>query len=427
MSGEDAITYPVETTSKIATSLDFLTHALCFISVLLIGADTWGINIGINLRLDQIFLTLLTLCLIINRGYRLRANYSLIAFLALTLLSSFFAFSVLRGFIFYLSIVYNTFLIFYCFSSYITMYGLNKLINIARKTIYIQAIIIIIQFVLKVTVGLSIPIFRDYGYYFGIPRFCIWFYEPSFFANYFVFWSAFAFYNLFVNKNRDFLLDVVLCTIAIFLSTSATGYIGFALGLFVAYLIWISKDITSKKLMILLLVIALGIIAYFVFQNVFEVFIGRIFNSNLNSASGGRVEGWEESYNVYKENILLGVGPGNYGLYLGQDSGYVPSNVTLELMATTGIFGTIAFYLITIGQVFKVYRLNKNLNNNASHLLASLAFAIVIFTIILQVNQGYLRLYHWMFLGMIEGGYYYVKDKYSFNKKEEGQNQAEAL
>ena len=388
---------------KIETTLDLTIHILCFLSVLLIGADIWGINIGVNLRLDQLFLTLLTALLIVNNSYRLRRNYSITLFLLLSFVSVIFAFDVLRSFAFYLSIVFNTFCIFYCFYSYISTYGLNKFINICRKTIYIQSILIIIQFLLRVTTGMTISVFRDYGYYFGIPRFCIWFYEPSFFATYFIFWFAFSIYNLLINSNKNYLKDVLLVAVALFLSTSATGYVGAAFSLVLVYLIWISKNITFKKIVVLVLIISIAVAMLIVFHNVFEVFIGRIFNNGLNDASGGRVERWLEAYEVFAEHVLFGVGPGNFGIYLKGDYSYVPSNVTLELMATTGIFATISFYLILVEMIVKVYRINHLNGKGDVGCINSLLFGLIIFTIFLQVNQGYLRLYHWMFFGMIEG------------------------
>lgn len=389
-------------TNSYSTTLDLLIHCLCFLSVLFIGADIIGIHIGVNLRLDQIFLLLLTICLIIRNSYKLNRSIPVIAFILLTFISSLLAYNVIRGFIYYVSILYNVFVVFYCFSNYITTYGLNKTINICRKTIYVQIALLLLQIFLKV--GLNISIFTDYGYYFGIPRFCLWFYEPSYFATYFVFWFTFCFYQLIINQKKDYLKDVLCCAIAILLSTSGTGYIGLALSVVIVYLIWISKDITSKKLVVLAGLIAIVVVLSIVFRSVIDVFVNRIFNDGLSNASGGRVEGWSETYKVFQDNILFGVGPGNYGLYLFDDASIVPTNVTLELLSTTGLFATIAFYSLTIAYIVR-NRLLKDRNNSIVKINTALVLALVIFTIILQVNQGYLRLYHWMFFGLIEGSF----------------------
>ncbi len=394
-------------TNKITTSLDFLTHCLCFLSILLIGADTWGVNIGVNLRLDQIFLLLMSACLLINNGYRVRRNYSVIVFLVLCLFSVFFAFNTMRSVLFYFSIVFNVFLVFYSFLSYILLYGFKKIIKICRYTIYIQAGLIIFQFLLKISTGISLSIFNDYGYYMGIPRFCLWFYEPSYFATYFVFWFAFSFYQFILNHTKGYFKDVLLCGIAILLSTSGTGYAGLIIVVVLVYLIWISRSISTKKVLFFFLLVGVAVALYMIFRSTFDTFLGRIFSDGLDNASGGRVDKWSETYEVFKENILFGVGPGNYGLYLGKDNTYVPSNVTLELLATTGLFATIMFYMITVELGIRAHRVNKQYHNSSTRTVMALFFALIMFTIILQVNQGYLRLYHWMFFGLIDGGVAY--------------------
>ena len=50
-----------------------------------------------------------------------------------------------------------------------------------------------------------------------------------------------------------------------------------------------------------------------------------------------------------------------------------------------------------------VKKLNKKLKTKQSKTLIAIAFGLIIFTIILQFNQGYLRLYHWMILGVLSG------------------------
>ena len=187
------------------------------------------------------------------------------------------------------------------------------------------------------------------------------------------------------------------------MTTSSTGYVGVALVIATVYLIWIARSISIKKILVLSLIIGLIVAFRFIFRSVFDVFIGRIFENGLESASGGRIQGWAEAYAVYQDHILFGVGPGNYGLYLVNDTSYLPSNVTLELLSTTGIFATIAFNMITFSYLIRTILINRKLHSNLSHTLVASVFALLMFTIILQVNQGYLRLYHWMFFGTIEG------------------------
>ena len=172
----------------------------------------------------------------------------------------------------------------------------------------------------------------------GIPRFRLWFYEPSYLANYLVFWFSISLYTYLLGNDKSYFKDIIFCALMLILSTSTTGFLGIALVIVIVYLIWICKRVTLRKLLFPIVILVLLGISYFLFNDIFEVFIGRLFKGSLDSASGGRITGWEETFKVFKENPLFGVGPGNYGLYLGEDAGYVPSNVTLELMATLGIF-----------------------------------------------------------------------------------------
>ena len=63
----------METNDKSANTfmLDSFIHLFAFISILLIGADKWGIDVGVNLRLDQLFLVILSVLLFLKNGFYL--------------------------------------------------------------------------------------------------------------------------------------------------------------------------------------------------------------------------------------------------------------------------------------------------------------------------------------------------------------------
>lgn len=127
-----------------------------------------------------------------------------------------------------------------------------------------------------------------------------------------------------------------------------------------------------------------------------------MFNQSLDSASGGRISNWSRDYNVFMNNFLFGVGPGCYGLYTTGNTLDCPSNVTLDLFSTLGIFPSIFFILIHISLLIKCYKVYK-FNPKQNKLFLGLILSFIIFILILQFNQGYLRLYHWMFLGIMLG------------------------
>ena len=151
-----------------------------------------------------------------------------------------------------------------------------------------------------------------------------------------------------IEGKKRYLKDILMALVMFLLATSTTGFLGIALSCAVIYVIWIVKGFTAKKLIFPCIVLLGFLVFRFGFSSIYEVFFARLFNQSLDSASGGRISAWLETWQVFIKNPLFGVGPGNYGLYLGKDAGTVPSNVTLELMSTVGIFATIAFYGLTI-------------------------------------------------------------------------------
>lgn len=387
----------------IKINCETLIHFFCFLSVLFIGADLIGVNIGVNLRLDQVFLVILCFLLIINNQFEIFRNIWIFLFAILSLISTILSFNITRGVVFYFSIIYNIIFIYFTFANYIRYYGLIHFFGIFRKTCYIQCVIFFLQYVLMLVFHYEFPFLPNYGYYHGIPRFRLWFYEPSFLANYMIFWFVISCYMFLIGKKTNYLLDVVLCLFLLILSTSTTGVIGIVFSLAIIYLLWLKQGITTEKILFLFLVVIIGALLCLIFKDIFDVFIGRLFNSSLNAASGGRIEHWAETFHVFCDKPAFGVGPGNYGLYLGYDAGYVPSNVTLELMATLGIFATIAFLGLTIQLVYDSFKTARKMNSTEGNLLFACALGLIIFFIILQVNQGYLRLYHWMFFGILQG------------------------
>ncbi len=351
MLGEQINNKEKKSLTSMKIDVDFFVHLFCFISVLFIGADKFGIDVGVNIRLDQVFLLFFAFFLFLKNGFKLYINWWMCGFALFTLISALIAFNLMRGIIFYFSIIYNVIFLFLAFANYVHIYGIDTFINVFRKTLYVQVVIFVVQFALKVVFDFEFSFLPSYGEYMGVPRFNLWFYEPSYFATYVIFWFAMSCYLYFIGKDKDYLKDIFLSLILLVLSTSTSGFIGIALVLVCVYFRWIKNGISVVKISVLLG----SILAIVVFSStsVFEVFVGRLFNSSLNDASGGRVEGWLQTFKVFKENPLFGVGPGNYGLYLGLDAGEVPSNVTLELMATTGVFSTVCFYGLFLWLYFK--------------------------------------------------------------------------
>lgn len=400
--------------------LDALIHISLFFSVLLIGADKWGFHImGVNVRVDQFVLCIFTFLLVLKGEYRVTKNIWILLFLFSTLFSSLFGFDSTRGIIYYFSILYNIIFIFYSIASYVGYYGLKNFISVLRATCYVQTILIVIQFLLKVIFRYELPFLPGYGEVSGIPRFQLWFYEPSYLATYISFWFALSLYMLILRGEKSYITDTVCCLIMFVISTSTSGFIAIALTVAIVYFIWLSRGITMKKMVFPVVILFLFFLFRFAFNDLYSVFIERLFSGSIDAASGGRVGQWLETFQVFQENPFFGVGPGNYGAYLGKGNEYVSSNVTLDVMATLGIFGFICWAGLTVSLLTTAYRYKQVKDTDDRDLLMACIFGLIIFTIILQFNQGYLRLYHWMFFGVIWGGILRMR---SYSDRLEGEN-----
>lgn len=396
---------------------DRIIFFFMFLSTLFIGADIIGINVGVNFRFDQILLAITTILMLIKNRFKIYNNKWIFLFLGFSLISVIFAINTKRSVLFYFSIVYNVVFIYLLYANFVRTYGPKIFLKIFRYTMYIQFLLMVMQFALKVFLNYEFPFMPSYGKYMGIERFSLWFYEPSYLSTFVTIWFVISFYFLLICGSKSYIKDVIMAGLMVLMSTSSSGFIMIALTILTVYALWIIKDVNIKKIVTLVLLIVSVVVFLLVFRNIFDVFIKRLFVNSLDDSSGGRITQWKETFDVFKDNILFGVGPGNYGQYLGFENNYVPSNVTLELMATLGIFSAISFYMITLSLIVRGYKVYKK-NRKRNRVLFAFIVALVLFTIILQINQGYLRLYHWMLFGIVEGLIiYYKKNSFELKRK----------
>ena len=397
--------------TRLGKGVIVLIDSLLFLATLLIGADKFAFEVfGVAVRIDQFILLLLALIMLASGCFKLVYRREMVFFLASAFLSVLFSFNKIRGAAFFLSIVYNYIFVFCLYKNYIDNFGIGKFIKIFRATLYVDIFILLIQVGLKMVFNKEIPFMPSYGEFRGVHRFALWFYEPSYLATYLSFFFAFALFELLFKEKKSYIIDLLLCLLGFLLSTSTSGFISIALVFLFAYIAYLFKGKRSSVKFGLPMLVIIGLVIFrFAFSNVYDVFVNRIFSEGLNSASGGRMEQYGETLSVFLSNPIFGVGPGNYGAYLGIGNDYVPSNVTLELMATLGILGMVSYYLISLGYILRI----KKVFITDKKTYMSLLFALIIFTIVLQFNQGYLRLYHWMYFGILEGVLSYSNKKKS--------------
>lgn len=384
--------------------MDYLKKHYSFLDILMllaivfIGSDIYGFQIaGMNFRFVQVYYVLIALFLMFNHKYRILIPKSLVVFCAFFVIASILSINISKSVFFNIWLFYNIVFVFGLFYTYIKLTGKEKFINIFRLSLFIIFILASISFLFGNILKIEFPFFT-YQNYKGINRTALWFYEPSYLASFVTIHLGFSFYKFFVHAEKKYIYDVIFSILTILFTTSSTGFIAILLCLVFAYIYKaLNMSTLRKKIYTLLIglsiIICLFLIVYFAFPKIYNVFIKRLFVDGLSSSSGNRVSGYADAIKAFIKYPLFGVGPNCYGLYLG-NSEIQPTNVTLELLATTGIFATCAFYF------FALYPIKTFIFKNKYNDAKPFTFALITFILILQANQNYMRLYMWMIIGI---------------------------
>lgn len=378
-----------------------LLDILMLFAIVFIGSDIYGVDIaGMHFRIVQFYLVGVFCFIIFNHKYRLYLPLTLMIFGGLFLISSVLAINLFKGVIFDFWLIYNIFFVFSLFYTYIRIAGREKFIDIFRYSLFIIFICAFVSFALGNVLHILLPFF-SYQEHLSIVRTALWFYEPSYLASFACIYFAFAIYNLFVNEDKKYIYDTLYSALTIIFTTSSTGFIALGLGvvLVCAYRFITMETLKMKVLSVLisiLIILIMFCVVYFALPKVYNVFVKRLFVDGLFNASGGRMREYSTTFEVFKNNFLFGIGPNCYGAYFNDTTDTVQAtNITLELLATTGIFTTLAFYLFYMYPCKVFFKKGKNHFSSKSFV-----FALIMFIIILQANQNYMRLYLWMLVGI---------------------------
>lgn len=381
--------------SDIAKPRSNIQDGLFLISFLLIGADLWSVSVGgFTLRVANLTLLLCFLLWVYNRCYRqgLRQLLILLPFLVAMAISGIGSASAKGTFGYIVWTTFNIVITFFVSFTWAFWNDEKYVLERTRQIMRAIAILLLAQFAFGFT-HIEIPGFRtDYGI---LPRPALWFYEPSYLATFFVTYLAvFMLQSLETvgeeSKKNRWTLFIIF--VAMVFSTSSTGFIGIAVS--VVIVVATANIKTSRKAAFFIGAAIVGgvviLAVYLAFPKIVTFFIGRLFTSSISKASGGRVEAWDLSFQVFLERPLFGIGAGAYSAVTGGEA----SNVTFELLATMGIFGCLAFYAIPIF-LLRSWRV--------SPVIKAFSIGSVVFLITLQANQNYLRLYYWLHIGITAG------------------------
>lgn len=360
---------------------------LMLLYFLLSGADIFSTRIFDNtVRLVNIYAIMLVIYLIIIKKYKFNKEISKIY---LTVIIVHF-FSIFYSILPVNSLLYLIYAIFYLFFTLNLIYSWGKskkvgeIINVYIMSFRIISILTITQFILGNTGILKI---LSYQVHRGIFRPALWFYEPSYLATFLT-----LYYMLTLILRKKYFKDLLFSILTISLTTSSTGYISIVIGIII-YLVLSNEKIKEKiKILLLITIAGINILSgiLIVKSNIIDVFIGRLFRSGISSSSGIRMKVNIESLKIIKENFWVGIGANTFQEYFGSS----PMNVTLEIFSTLGIIGGIILLLFFIIITLKIYK-NKNL------IYQAFAISFLLFFIILQANQNYMRLYMWNHIALM--------------------------
>ena len=167
------------------------------------------------------------------------------------------------------------------------------------------------------------------------------------------------------------ILSIVLILITLF--QTQTRAVLFALGIFSLSLFSLNKAKLNKKYIVGILIITILFLGsgYTImkYTNRYDSFVGEI-NKTLDFTSSSRYRLYDSSIQLISENLLFGVGPGNwkidvweYGLYtgtLGKSFAQRPHNDFLWVFSEGGFIAGIAYILLFLILLRDSYYLHKN-------------------------------------------------------------------
>ena len=186
---------------------------------------------------------------------------------------------------------------------------------------------------------------------------------------------------LFFFEEKYKKLTVLACLLigcALFLTFSRGAYLGVLAS--VVFFLVAAKNFLTKKDKKLLAAALLLLVVIVIF---FSPVIGRFYSifSLEDSSNLGRLQIWQDSFNMAKDNIILGVGMGNYpfGMGFAQDyrNAMTSHNLYLDLLVELGIFGLFSW----LGLIFVSWTIAWHARNQDLVLSLGVAGALVYFSV----------------------------------------------
>lgn len=387
-----------------------LFDILILLSIIFIGTDVWSINLLVNIRLIQVFYLVVVFYMIIKDKYRLYINKYFVLFLLSSSLSVLFSISILNSLLYYFWILYDFIILIPIFYCYVKEKGPKQFLVLIKYTFRIILGLILVQYILDGVLHIELP-FLSSQHHMGVTRPALWFYEPSYLASFMLIYLSISAYEVIINKNIRYIFDLLATILSLVIITSTTGFLGIVLVLGLCFILFIAYAKTNKQRLFASLTAVVSVIVIFLgvrffLPNVYFLFIDRIFSSGLVSAAGGRITEYNFQINAFVSSPIVGVGLDAYGAFIGNVNS-VATNITLELLACSGILGAIAFYSLIVVPCYNAF---FGKNKKSINYSKQLCLALFVLIVILQANQNYMRLYLWMMIVVSFAGIEYELD-----------------
>ena len=400
--------------------------AIFFLPLERIGSFAFG---GMNIRISQLLVVLIFIIYIFYSFYKKKFIVDFpvpllyyVLFLCVCLFSLFFAHNRVRG------TMVTAFLIFMIIVPYVTVFvvdkkeKLQKVINVFLSSAVVFSLFGLFQFAGGM-IGLPNSITGLSERYdklvLGFPRIQSTFIEPLYFANYLMIPIMLALFFLIkrIDKKKSWYFVVLfLLFLGVFVLTISKGAIAsFGIVALSNLLFQIRSVFNRKNILYLFGIVAfISVVAWGLYSTLqsttdFE----KDYKKAYDILTGGSITERQESSDVaieaFNNNIILGIGVGNFGPYFAgyptsaPDYGWsIVNNQYLEILSELGLTG-FAIFFIFIFSIFyyslKAYKRTQDLYLRTTLLALNFAF----FGVIIQyLTFSTLYIMHiWILIGLI--------------------------
>jgi len=359
-----------------------LIKILLFLTFFFLSADLLSIKIeSMTIRLANLISFFLIVLILPEIKINIKTTVTLCVFMSIVIMTSFFSENFFRTayYVFYLGYLLVFFvLVIPSMNSEVVM----KLFHSSHLLIAISTVMV---WVLSSFGFSGFSWMLDPNLNFNRVR--LWTYEPSYLATYLSTYLLFLVLSEEVFSLRK-LSRLGIVTLAVGCTFSVTGIVGILIsyGFFMFRILNIGKT----RIAIMGILAVSGFSWLFTRMDVIGYLIKRFaLAGNLSAVGGSRVAQYANLWNVFLNNVWFGVG---LNAIVPREDFWI-SNVTLEILATGGLFLLFAF-LILLGYVLK-------LPSHGSPVVRALKMALLFHIVLLQINQSYIRLYTWLYIGLI--------------------------